>query len=252
MATQDDTNFNVLATDRSLPAPTGQNSYIAQRGSRYGERYALSLPGERHAIALEGGYFVAHNNTNDASSTLVGHAAPLVADADATMTKPFLHCMMPSGSDKLAFLDFVEIEVVTAGANGSSACWAAQLDTGTTRISSGSPETLTTVNVNMRSSRSPLLVSKAGAITASAESSSARLLGWGQHRKSIEIAGDKYLFLFGRSSRAGSGIATIAHHVAECGPVVLGETDQFLLAMYAATLQDAAGVYKIRMGWWER
>jgi hypothetical protein len=32
--------------------------------------------------------------------------------------------------------------------------------------------------------------------------------------------------------------------------VILGPTDQFLLALYSPS-QNAAGVYKVRMGWWE-
>jgi len=34
-------------------------------------------------------------------------------------------------------------------------------------------------------------------------------------------------------------------------PVILGPTDQFALHLYAPS-QNAAGVYKVFMGWWER
>jgi hypothetical protein len=33
--------------------------------------------------------------------------------------------------------------------------------------------------------------------------------------------------------------------------VILGPTDFFLLALHSQASQNAAGVYKIRMGWWE-
>jgi hypothetical protein len=44
----------------------------------------------------------------------------VLADADATMTKPFIHLRMDPASVVRAYLDFIEIEVITAGANGTA------------------------------------------------------------------------------------------------------------------------------------
>lgn len=247
----DSINEKVLANDRQAPTPAAQNNWLGARSSRYGDAYVQNLPGERAALALEGTYFLAHNATNDASTTLAGHPAPVLADADATMTKPFIHLIMPASATSYAFLDFLEIEVVTAGANGTQSCWAAQLDTGATRVSSAGTA-LTTVNPNMRSAASPALVPTGGVVTVGAESSQCRVLGFGTWRPSIEIAGDKYLVYFGRNARPGEGIATISHHVVDLGPVILGATDQFLFALHGQASQNAAGVYKVRLGWWER
>lgn len=246
-----DTNQKIL-TSRALPTPTSQGVWTGIRGTRYGEVIAAIL--DRKALADEGTYFIAHNATNDASTTLAGHAAPVLADADATMTKPFIHVRHAGGLTSLTrcYLDYIEIEVVTAGANGTAANWAAQLDTGATRVSSGGTA-LTQVNPNMQSSTTAVLATLGGAIVTGAESANVRELGHGQLRPTIEVAGDKKLFVFGESplTVAASAAAAVREQVVNLPPVVLGPQDQFLLALYAPS-QSAAGVYKVRMAWSER
>lgn len=240
-------------TGRALPGAYEDNSYGPLRRSRRGEIVAQITGKPRHALADEGTYFIAHNATNDAATTLAGHAAPVLADADATMTKPFIHLRMdPAASEVRAYLDFIEIEVITAGANGTADSWATQLDTGATRVSSGGTA-LTRVNPNMRSAATPLLACLGGAVVTGAESVNVRDLGFGQFRPSIQIAGDKYKFVFGGDPETvgATSVATITHHVVGLPPVILGPQDQFLLALYSPS-QSAAGVYKVRMGWWER
>lgn len=247
-----DDNINGLAI-RGLPAPISNNVRGPVRTDRYGNVGTRPYGKWRTAAANQGTYFAAHNATNDAATTLAGHAAPVLVDADVTMTKAFLHVIHSGGLTQQvrAELDFVEIEVITAGANGTADSWATELDTGTTRISSGGTA-LTTVNPNMQSSATPVLVPTGGAVVVGAESANVRYLGHGQFRPSIQIAGDKYLFVFGGDpeSVGATSIATIAHHVVGLPAVILGPTDQFLLALYSPS-QSAAGVYKIRMGWTE-
>lgn len=248
-----DSNVNVLAT-RGLPSPISNNVRGPARATRYGELVMSPLNKWRHVSADEGTYFAAHNATNDASTTLAGHAAPVLVDADATMTKPFIHLINSAvtTSQVRAYLDFIEIEVITAGANGTADSWAAQLDTGATRVSSGGTA-LTIVNPNMQSTTTPTIVALGGAVVSGAESANVRHLAHGQFRPSIQIAGDKYLFVFGGDPEniGASSIATIAHHVIGLPPVILGPADQLLLALYSPS-QSAAGVYKVRMSWMER
>lgn len=252
----DEFNVKVLDYDRVQPTPRSQGEYSPLRADRYGAAIVQPQAGSRHVYANEGSYFVAHNATNDASTTLAGHAAPILADADATMTKPFIHLRMDPSSTKRAFLEFIEIEVVTAGANGTQACWAAQLDTGSTRVSSGGTA-LTRVNPNMQSTNTPDLACLGGAVVAAAESTSVRELGHGTLRPSIEIAGDIKMFVFGGApdvvgSQAGQAAAAIRTSIVCLPPVILGATDQLLLALHSQASQTVAGVYKVRMGWWER
>lgn len=250
-------NIRGVARDSSRPTAGLQGEYMPARMSRYGEL----LPWlDRRALVEEGTYFVAHNATNDASTTLAGHAAPILADADVTMTKPFVFMRNPSSSKKI-YLDYIDIEVVTAGANGTQACWAAQLDTGTSRRSSGGTE-LTIVNPNMDSSESSVFSSNllhllGGAPVSGAESASVRELGHGTLRPSIEIAGDRKIFVFGGDPTAVGAMSdaaatAIRTSIVVLPQVVLGETDQFLLALHSQASQNAAGVYKLRLAWSER
>lgn len=249
----DDVNMNALAS-RGLPTKIANNTPGPVRTSQYGELITKRIGSMRHTLADQGCYFIAHNITNDAATTLAGHPAPVLADADATMTKPFIFMRNAStaSQDIRCYLDFIEIEVITAGATGTSASWAAQLDTGATRYSSGTVETLTTVNPNMQSTASPNLVTLAGPVVVGAESVNVRYLGFGQTRGAIEFAGDRTTYRFGGQPSVGSNvvIGAASRHLVSLPPVVLGSTDQFLLAMYAAS-QNAAGVYKVRCGWWE-
>jgi hypothetical protein len=253
----DFTNRLVYTRDsRALPQPvSGDGEYGPIRGSRYGELFTTPMGRWRYNAADEGTYFIAHNATNDAATTLAGHAAPVLVDADATMTKPFIHLVNNAAvtSRSRAYLDYIEIEVITAGTTGSADSWAAQLDTGTTRITT--PGTaLTKVNPNMQATSTGDLSPTGGAIVVGAESAQVRNLGFGQFRPSIQIAGDKYMFVFGGEPEVAGlagATATINRHVINMPPVILGPTDFFMLALYSPS-QNAAGVYKVRMGWLER
>ena len=240
---------------QGLPTPTIDGARVGVRSSRFGDLITMPLGRSRYTAALEGSYYHAHNATNDASTTLAGHAAPVLVDADATMTKPFLHFYNGDAgtSKKLVMLDFIEIEVITAGANGTADSWADALDTGTSRITT--PGTaLTVVNPNMQSANTSVMQPTGGAIVVGAESTKTRNLGFGQFRPSIQIAGDKYMFVFGAEPEAAGiagATATINRHVICRPPVVLGPTDVYMLALYSPS-QSVAGVYKVRAGWVER
>ncbi len=249
----DDVNANGMA-NRALPSKIANNTPGPIRTSQYGELVTREVGNFRHTLADQGTYFYAHNITNDLATTLAGHPAPVLVDADATMTKPLIFMRNPTSAsqDIRAYLDFIEIEVVLAGATGSAANWAAELDTGATRFSSGTVETLTTVNPNMQSTASPNLVTLAGPVVVGAESANVRYLGHGQTRAAIEFIGDRTMFVFGARPSVGANvvIGAASRHVVSLPPVILGSTDQFLLALYAPS-QNAAGVYKVRCGWWE-
>lgn len=247
------------ARSRTKPTAGQQGEQVNVRLTQFGE--IINSPLDRKALAVEGSYFIAHNTINDASTTLAGHAAPILADADDTMTKPFVFIRVPASSTKLIVLDFIEIEVVTAGATGAQACWAAQLDSGTTRRSSGGSE-LTIVNPNMYNADASVfsgttLAMMGGPVVSGAESANVRYLGHGTVRPSIEIAGDIKMFVFGGSpevagTQAGQAAAAIRTSVVALPPVCLGPENQFLLALHSQSGQNAAGVYKLRMGWSER
>ncbi len=253
MANQDIV-YNWGVVNRGLPGTQGDNATGPMRVGRRGEIYAQPFATARTAISDEGTYFIAHNAIVDVATTLAGHAAPVLVDIDITLTKAFLHFIFPVASTSLlrAYMDFIEIDVITPGANGTSDMWTMQLDTGATRVSSAGTA-LTTVNPNMQSSAVPALVPTGGVITVGAETSACRVIGHGVFRPSIAIAGDRYRFNFADNRSTGGSVVSTstAHHVQDIGPVVLGPTDQLILGLGAPS-QSAAAVYKVRAGWWER
>lgn len=239
-------------TGRGLPAYTADNVRGPQRGSQYGDSYGIDIFGGRtHGLADEGSYFYSQHPTIDAATTVAGHAAPVLAD---NYTKPFLVITNTdvASSKKRCYLDWIEITVITAGANGTSDNWRCETDTGgkAARYSSGSLTRLTTVNPNMQSTAANLTVADAGPYVALAPTAAQRVMGSGVFRPTIQISGDKYLFTFGQPPFVTS-VATITQHVIPMPPVMLGPNDLFLFHLYAPS-QSAAGVYKVQCGWWER
>jgi hypothetical protein len=245
---------NILGTSTrglpgKFPAATRGGVHIDQ----YGNLVAQPIGEGRYTLADQGTYYIAHNTTNDASSTITGHAAPILADADATMTKPLVFMRMNPSSGLRAYLDYIELEVVTAPTNGLLDNWAAQLDTGATRVTTAGTA-LTAVNPNMQTSSTPDLAVQAGAIVTGAENTGVRNLGFGQTRAGVAIIGDRYQWRFGDEPSSGDNVVITAasRHLINMPPVILGPSDQLLLALYSAdNNQTVAGVYKVRMGWWE-
>lgn len=238
--------------NRALPGANVDNVYAPMRLTRRGEQFTQPL--DPNALADEGSYFAWHNATNDAATTVLGHAAPVLADADATMTKPivFMRNGDATTEARRVYLHYIELEVVTAPTGNTTSNWAAELDSGTTRYTSGGEDALV-VNPNMQSSAVGPITPKLGAVVVGAETAANRYLGHGQIRSAIDIIGDRYLFLFGRDPSVGANVVATAasRHWITMPPVILGPTDSFLLALYGPSW-SAAAVYKIRGGYWVR
>ncbi len=249
----EDSAFSKGLVSAALPTVTTDGNWAGARETKYGERYFVPIGNWRHALADQGTYFISHNATNDAATTLAGHTAPVLVDADVSMTKPILFMRNASAYSQniRCYLDFIEIEVVLAGATGSTANWAAETDSGATRVTTAG-EAATIVNPNMQSTLAPALAVQGGAVVVGAESPSCRYIGHGQLRAAIEFIGDRTTFRFGGDPSSGGNVVVGAatRHLVNLPPVVLGSTDQFMLALYAPS-QNAAGIYKVRCGWWE-
>jgi hypothetical protein len=233
-----------------LPSRSVENAQKVARLDNYGGLYTQPVFPGHHALALEGSLFELHEATRDASTTVAGHAAPVLADIDATFVKAlfFLRNKDASTSAKRIHLLRLEVRVVTAGATGSNKYWADELDTGATRFSSGG-EDLAMINCNMQSTNSlaDVLTAKAGAVVVAAETSSVRKLGFEQARASIEVAGDLDVFVYGDTTvePAAAAAAAVRTQIIRRPPVILGPSDSYMLG-FAAASQNAAGVYKIR------
>ncbi len=242
-----------VLSSRAQPTPAAPSIYSGLRGNRYGEAGVQPYGSFRQNLADEGAYFVFHNITLDASTTIAGHPAPVVADI-STLTKPLVVCRNTDASTSLkrVYLDYIEIEVITAAASGTNAMWAIDLDTGASRYSSGTVETATQVNPNMQSATTSVLDVKMGPYVATSPSANVRKLGFGNVRVAIEFTGDKVLFNFGGEPGETNIVAGAAtHSTINVPPVILGPTDSMLLAL-AGVSTGTAGVYKIRGAFWER
>ena len=234
--------------NRDRPDAVSDGSPVPLHATHRGELVVSPLT--RRQLAEEGSYFFAQNATIDAATTLAGHAAPVLADL-YTKAFFFMRNADSASSDKRVVLDFIHIQVITAGANGTSDNWAAECDTGATRLSSGGTA-LTVVNPNMANANSTVCTVMGGAAVLAAATTAQRKMGHGVFRPAIAITGDKYTFKFD-GEWPGTGVVATAttHHVIAMPPVILGPTDQFALHLYAPS-QSAAGVYKLSAGWWER
>jgi hypothetical protein len=242
-----------VVSSRALPGKTPNNTRGTLRGSQYGEVFTSLIGDARYSMLDQGAYYVAHNATNDAATTLAHTAAIKLADNDATMTKPFLFMRMNPSSGLRAYLDYIEIDVITAATSAQASNWAAQIDTGASRVTTAGTA-FTTVNSNMQSGNSPDLAVQGGVIVVGAETASCRNLGFGLLRAGIDIAGDRFMFRFGDEPSSGENVVSAAasRHLVNMPPVILGPQDSFLLGLYDSTDNAAnAGIYKVRMGWWE-
>ena len=242
-----------LETHRDLPSGYPESNAVPQRGSRRGEAYTLPLTGSKlHSLADEGSYFVATNPT-------VGTAIAGITASDGfddLETYLFLRNTesVTASTGKRIYLDYIKLQAVAVGTNGTNFSFAAKLDKGNNRFTSGG-SAITPANVNMDSSVSSIATLRAGAVVTAAASADARLVASGLLRSVIKVAGDQYLFDFGSSSKvmsshivAGTAIANV---VIPCPPVVIGPGQMFLLHEFAAS-QTVAASYTFEVGWWER
>lgn len=247
--TQNQLFGSVAAT---LPTKQSDGTLANWRVNGYGEALMAPVGSWRQQAALDGTYYEFHNTTLDSATTIAGHAAPVVADIDATFTKPlfWIANIGSASSTKRLMLDWLEIEVATAGANGTDSWWADELDTSSRYTSGGTA--LTVVNPNMGASNSLTtsdMTILGGPVVVPVETASNRKLGFSKYRAAIEVACDRKIFCFGTDAPPVMAAAapTGRTDVFRRPPVVLPPGYAYMLGI-AAAAQDTAGVYKIRGG----
>mgnify|MGYP001584561631 CR=1 FL=1 len=250
MALEDRKNWNEIS--RVKPGKISDAVNGAQRAGSYGEPYVQAVIGSKlHALADEGSYFLAANATP--GTGIAGHAAPVLADL---YTKSFvlMRNTAAASAGTRIYLDFIELQVTAAGAGATNASWAAELDTGATRLTSGGTA-ITAVNPNMQSNAATIAALNAGANVTAAATSAAREIGSGVLRTVVPVVGDRYVWTFGTCETPLAGMivggTAIANIAIPMPPVVLGPTDMFLLHLMGVS-QSGAHSYEIRAGWWER
>lgn len=210
----------------------------------------------RHAYAAEGSYYSFFSATLDVNTTEAGHAAPVLADVDATLVKAVAfirNIATGANSAKKVYLDWMKIHCTTAGANGTSMFWHAQVGT-TTRLSTGGVAmTVTNPHTGTSNSGSDLVVAQNGPIVITAENSTTRNVGQAVQRDGIEVAGDTTTFIFGAEPLGTSNVeaASGTHDIVHMPPVVLDSGAEFILGR-GQVAQSVAGIYKISGGFYVR
>lgn len=243
--------FGSVAATAQTAATDGTTSPL--RLSPHGELFTTPVPW-RTQQSRDGRYFSFFNATLDVATTEQGHAAPVLADVDATLVKAvaFLRNIASGSYANLKIaLDWLRIHVKTAGANGTSMFWHAQVGT-TTRYTSGGVA-LTVTNPYMGSSLagSDLVTAYNGPIVIAAENGTTRNIGQGVQRDGIEVAGDTTTFIFGADPLGTSNTEAAAgtHDIVHMPPVILDTGAEFILGR-GQVAQNTAGVYGMSGGFY--
>lgn len=242
-------NLTFGAVAGTLPTKQSDGTNVNARYDGYGHSFMQPMGDWRHNLNAAGAYFSIFDATLDVATTIAGHAAPVLADIDATLVKGtvFLRNIATS-TTKRWHLDWLRIHVKTAGANGTSAMWAAQMGTTTRYTSGGTALTVSNTNMSASNDTSALLTALGGPIVIAAENATTRRIGHGLIRDGIEVAGDSKTFVFGGNPLLSTvEAASGTHDVVNMPPVSLGAGDEFILGI-AAVAQNVAGVYGITAG----
>lgn len=238
------------AGSQARPSRSAADGFkLDARMDRYGNLAVVPFGKPRLALADEGSYYTLREPTT--KTAVVGIAA---ANGDDD-TEAFFYLRNPDSATKRVYLDYIKMQAVAVGTNGTSTTYISKMDSGSDRYSSGGALTSTPANSDMSSDETSSLVAYAGAVVLDAASAAVRVVGSGQLRSVIKVAGDQYLFDFGGDpslpdyeTTTGTAIAHIrvAHQ-----PVVLGAGDAFHLQINGAS-QSVGASFTFEIGFWER
>ena len=235
----------------TTPTRQADGTLVNARYDGYGQAVMSPVPW-RHRQAMDGNYFSFFSATLDVNTTEAGHAAPVLVDVDATLVKAVAFLRnIASGTNatKRVCLDWMKIHCTTAGVNGTSEIWHAQIGT-TTRLSTGGVAmTVTNPYTGSSTAGSDIVTAQNGPIVITAENSTTRNVGQGILRDGIEVAGDTVTFIFGADPLCTSNVeaASGTHDIIHMPPVVIPAGSEFILGL-AQVAQSVAGVYSVSGG----
>jgi len=230
------------ARSESTPAPL--------RCSKRGELYTHSIAKGRMALSDEGSYFIATNPTPGTG------VAGIAATGAFSALETLIHLRNNSSGDNATrlYMDYIKLQTTVAGTNGTDCLYTINLDSGTSRYTSGGAAVVP-VNPNMDSSGTPNSTLYVGALVTAAATSDVRQVANGVLRPVISVVGDEFLFDFGGDVKGGAGSlfegTLISRQVIPVAPVILGPTDQLVMSFYA-TSQTAATSFEFEIGYYER
>lgn len=194
----------------------------------------------------EGGYFCVTNNQTGLAMTS--------ANTQFTATTPFIVAFnkATSGGPK-AYLDVLNLIATAAGSSGTSVQFAAVVDQGNRFSTGGTEITANITNPFFDQSASSNLRIWAGAVTATAASSTARTpIGNRFLSGAIPVAGDTYVVKFG-DNESNNQIAkqTITFTSQNVPKIVIGPQESALLYLWEPSMSTASS-FLPEMAWVER
>lgn len=240
----------------SLPAPTADGAQSKIRGGKYDEQYVIPILRKTHALALEGSYYITHNNqTGIATGTSVAFSA----------TAPFL--ILYNGNTTLNknwLVDYINL-VTTTSPGGASGCTNLQivgvLDAGNRYASGGSQISANFVNPHGGKGNTPQGAVYCGNLTATATNNPRTVIPIRVLRPAVsgtvfDVVGEEKYLNFGAQETMQSGAITVAsaNMISKpLPPIIIPPLQSFLLYLIlngAAT--PTAGNYAPEIGIIER
>lgn len=233
---------------RARPDPAlaeGTYGLSDTRYTQYKEQVVFPLMTKMYPLADEGSYFVATNPTP--GTGIAGAAAATTMDN----TKPFI-LIKNTHSSRRMYLDYLKLQVTAAGTAGSLNYATHLIDSGAGYTSGGS--TITPVSVNGDAVADTSLI-YAGAVVATANAASQRLISNHAIRSVIPVVGDTIVFDYGAVSnpqlsmpQEGTLIASIT---LKMPPIIIRPAEWFKLVLWRAS-QTGAASYEFDLGYWLR
>lgn len=233
----------------STAQPTRIADATAQqiRLSATGEQIVVPVGTGEYGLAMEGSYFKATNATFNTAVAMNIAAATAFSETQGSVT--IRNTNIANGKDII--LDYIRIQLTSAGTLGTNLSFAMQTDNAIRYSSGGSLLTIVNANSNMPAVTGALV--HFGALTLVTSTVAARKLCAGGMiiKNAITAINDIFMFNFGNvdsvANAPGVAVATA------CGPVVLpaGANHTFVLHLYAGS-QTAAPTAFVEVGYFER
>lgn len=226
------------------PVPTYNqtNVGIPARANPYGEQIVQTVG--MQSLAADGAQYVATNPT--LGTAITQH---ILAAFDATKPSFLIRNNDPQAL-KIITLQRLALTYLVVPASGTAGHLAVVIDTGT-RYSSGGSALTPVANSGSQTSIAQVY---AGAVTASAASAAARLVGRAQWSSVIPVAGDTALMAFGFQSNGAGNIAGTSARVviANLPAIVLKPGEQALVYAWYPSNSVTAATCELQAEWSER
>lgn len=238
--------------DRQRPDAESDSTSKTLRGARYGEAYVVPItPPTTHSLADEGSYQVALNPTPGTAIAFVVNT--VVSETAGNYL--YVKNNDSQGNSRCAriYLDYIRLICTTAPASATSGHFFLKVDN-KDRYTSGGTQ-ITPTNVNIDTGTSTVSQMYVGALTTTAPSQSARLIGRGILRSVISVVNDEWVLKFGCSTDGASiGLAgaTAQRMVIPCAPLMLGPQDNLCLQLWFPANATTAPQFEVECGWYER